>query len=534
MKLNLTAITKVYSRIVAGCGRSGCVVRIQLLFVLGALLLPVFSMAQTATGAQPLGSITSGPDAINLGNLNIHYAFPVFSRPGRGINFTYVLTYDNSIYQPIVSGSTTTWTPVTNFGWRGQTEVATGYVAEKSFTTTCFISGTHDFGGSTTTTGYTYHDPFGAIHPFSGTRRVVMNEDPSCPPDSDPSFTAIARDNSGYSITADDTGDAISSKAGQNIHPPVTITTGSANATDSNGNQITVDNSGNFSDTLGTVALSITGSQTAPPISFNYHDTTGSQQSVVVNYSTFTVQTNFGCANIVEYGAHTTNLPTSINYPDGSSYAISYEATPGVPGAVTGRVASVTLRTGGTISYVYRDGSNGVECSDGSTAGIVRTTNAPAGSLGRTDPLSFTSAVSEAKIGPNILAIARVSAHELGHAILFQGHSPNDIGRGIMENGAETAPFLHSNSTIANQIFSFTPLQQQEINSICKLKHPGANSGPGGSGLLGMGQDPFWFLDLIGNFLESMPSGGGEGDDVGPGSGWCPDCPTPVLVPRDE
>src|SRR6185437_11495343 len=57
-----------------------------------------------------------------------------------------------------------------------------------------------------------------------------------------------------------------------------------------------------------------------------------------------------------------------------SSYVITYEQTPNGSGHVTGRVASVQLRTGGTISYVYQDGSSGVECSDGSTAGFKRTT----------------------------------------------------------------------------------------------------------------------------------------------------------------
>src|SRR5262249_34852039 len=50
------------------------------------------------------------------------------------------------------------------------------------------------------------------------------------------------------------------------------------------------------------------------------------------------------------------------------------EATPGFSGYVTGRVASIQLRTGGTISYAYTGGNNGIVCSDGSTAGLNRTT----------------------------------------------------------------------------------------------------------------------------------------------------------------
>src|SRR6185437_12571673 len=57
------------------------------------------------------------------------------------------------------------------------------------------------------------------------------------------------------------------------------------------------------------------------------------------------------------------------------SYSFQYETTPGVPANVTGRVKSITLRTGGTITYTYTRGNNGIECVDGSTAGLSRTTS---------------------------------------------------------------------------------------------------------------------------------------------------------------
>jgi RHS repeat-associated protein len=66
---------------------------------------------------------------------------------------------------------------------------------------------------------------------------------------------------------------------------------------------------------------------------------------------------------------------TSIALPDGTSYQITYEATPGGPsGAVTGRIASITLPTGGEITYQYTGSNDGVNCSDGSTMGLTRTT----------------------------------------------------------------------------------------------------------------------------------------------------------------
>src|SRR5258708_33306606 len=91
--------------------------------------------AQVPTGTPPFGSFGGGPDVINLANLNSHIVVPVLHKPGRGTNFTYDLSYDSSVWYPVTSGSTTTWTPVLGWGWRGQTEVATGYI---SFSTTVF------------------------------------------------------------------------------------------------------------------------------------------------------------------------------------------------------------------------------------------------------------------------------------------------------------------------------------------------------------------------------------------------------------
>src|SRR5213593_3641201 len=41
--------------------------------------------AGPTTGTPPFRSLGGGPDVINLGNLNVHYSMPVFSRAGRGM-----------------------------------------------------------------------------------------------------------------------------------------------------------------------------------------------------------------------------------------------------------------------------------------------------------------------------------------------------------------------------------------------------------------------------------------------------------------
>src|SRR6266478_8620752 len=91
--------------------------RVLLPFVLIALA-PGIASSQVTTGTPPFGSFGGGPDIINLANLNSHITIPVLHKPGRGMNFTYDLSYDSSAWYPVTSGGTTSWQPVFNWGWR--------------------------------------------------------------------------------------------------------------------------------------------------------------------------------------------------------------------------------------------------------------------------------------------------------------------------------------------------------------------------------------------------------------------------------
>jgi hypothetical protein len=102
------------------------------------------------------------------------------------------------------------------------------------------------------------------------------------------------------------------------------------------------------------------------------------QVTVKVNSTNTTIETNFNCSGITNYGRtsqKTAYLVTSIDVPNGT-YTFTYEptASPVHQGAVTGRLASVTLPTGGEISYDYADGTtNNITCVDGSAAEVKRT-----------------------------------------------------------------------------------------------------------------------------------------------------------------
>src|SRR6266542_5544542 len=122
------------------------------------LLALTISSASQVTGIPPYQSFAGGPDVINLGNLNVHYSIPIFSRGGRGIPFGYGLAYDSSIWQP----SAGVWL-LSGGGLHRDTAALVGYVGYFFHEANC--------GGGTgvrDTWRFTnYVDSAGTSHPFS-------------------------------------------------------------------------------------------------------------------------------------------------------------------------------------------------------------------------------------------------------------------------------------------------------------------------------------------------------------------------------
>lgn len=136
---------------------------VRLLFSVFVLTVGTL-LAQVATGTPPFSSAGGGPfDTVNLGNLNIHFAIPIVHKAGRGMPFSYDLSYDNSIWYPVTSSGTTAWTPVQNWGWREVTEAATGYSTYVISQDSCT-----DARGQTLNfnvfTFKSYHDVLGVSH----------------------------------------------------------------------------------------------------------------------------------------------------------------------------------------------------------------------------------------------------------------------------------------------------------------------------------------------------------------------------------
>ena len=332
------------------------------------------SAQQPITGIPPLSSVAGGPfDTVNLANLDVHFTIPVFSRPGKGMPFSYSLTYDSLAWSPQSATGAMAWTPVTGWGWSVMTDAAIGYVTYNYIdtVTTCGSNNVEYEKWS----NWVYHDPHGAPHSFPG--YVLIYDDPGC--GSGHSFTtATATDNSGYvlhlpTITSGENivPTTITSKSGMTYSPPSQSQSGAGSVTDPFGNTITISSGGAITDTLGPpAALNISGTN---PVIYSYTAPSGTAQ-VKVNYSTYMVATHFNVAGISDYhypSGIATSLVSSITLPDQSHYTFTYEPTSGgAQGTVTGRIASVTLPSGGTITYTY--GSANSMMADGSPATFTR------------------------------------------------------------------------------------------------------------------------------------------------------------------
>jgi len=338
-----------------------------------------FSLSQVKTGTPPFGSFGGGPfDTINLGNLNVHFAVPIIHKAGRGLPLNYDLSFDSSVWYPVGVSGNQVWQPVGNWGWMSTWAGTTGYITQSSNTVQCYDGQGHPNGATTTISNWAYYDPRGVVHGFSGQLVLISG---ACPGSSVTSFTSTATDGSGMVLHANyNSSTYVTNSDGTTSNP------GGSAVIDVNGNQITSNGSGVFTDTLGTTALTVSG--TAPnPVSFTYTSPAG-PASIVMHYTNQMVKTNFGCSpGIAEYGPTSNPLVSDITLPDGSQYTFTYEPTPGFAGDVTGRIKSVTLPTGGTITYTYSGVNNGITCADGSTAGLTRALN-PGGTwtYSRTNP----------------------------------------------------------------------------------------------------------------------------------------------------
>ena len=350
---------------------------ISVLLVLGTLQCSAQS-PPIATGQYTFGAYDNhGFDTINVGNLNVSFSIPVLHKAGRGLPFLSDVIFNSSAWYPVSISGSLYWNPQPGFGWAVNGQFAPGTLTHSTTTVWNPTAGCYYSQES----NWAYRDPSNATHYFSGTMQAI--DYPLYPGESGvctfipTAFTVAAGDGSAYSLTvAGDLSQAQISTIGSGSSVSFTQNSGfqAISVTDPNGNQISYDPShANFTDTTGNVALQLGDGY--PVAALTYKDTNGNSQTVTPQSTYYTVVTAFGCSNINDYnGAN--SLLTRLTFPDGSAYKFTYEPTPGYDpslGYVTGRIASVTLPGGGVIAYTYTGANNGINCSDGSALGLVRT-----------------------------------------------------------------------------------------------------------------------------------------------------------------
>lgn len=352
----------------------------KLLFALLLLCFGVSAAQAPGTGNYPFASFdTPGFDSVNLGNLDVRFSIPIVSRPGRGVPFQYALQYEGLVWSTGPDGfGNKTWVPDPEWGLHGLLNGTglTGYLTHSTgIRRDCPRSDGNIFVQPPPRyLNYVYHDQFGVAHPFDYEYRVRCGDD-----DFDThTGSGLTADNSGYSLNVDDPFQVVM-RSGTQIYPPLSVSGQDYTSLfDTNGNYIDGSSAGIFTDTLGANALTISGGSPRVftyPVTLQANGATTAQTTL--SYRTYTVRTNFQCSDIVDYGSNSVSLPDRVTFADGTYYAFTYERTPGASdGAVTGRLASITLPTGGVIQYGYSGGCSGAGINaDGTAGSLTRTTS---------------------------------------------------------------------------------------------------------------------------------------------------------------
>jgi hypothetical protein len=214
----------------------------------------------------------------------------------------------------------------------------------------------------------TVNDPSGAAHPFPTS--FTIN---TC---STASLNAVATtDGSGYTLVIPNQENGpwwIYDKSGNyaNFRTtfPSAVYTADGAVVESN----TDDGFGTFTDSLNEQVLTATpGSEhRVTNGTFTYADASGTEQTYTMNMAQYNFASAFGCAGISEYQTSPQTglyLGASVASPSGGVYRIAYYSN--------SRLASITYPTGGSISYSYAGGTNGINCNSGVVPTLTVTVN---------------------------------------------------------------------------------------------------------------------------------------------------------------
>jgi RHS repeat-associated protein len=297
------------------------------------------SASGTPTFVSPEAVEQGFADAAN-GNLHLEWAFGSYPQRASSQPFAVKYVYDsNMVWGAGCSGSGCSWAPssANNYGWRLATNGGT-------------LTG---LNCSSQCTEWAFTDPL-------GTTRYFPVSTGTCPiPNS------YATDSSGYMLNLCQTG--IYAPDGTLVYSATYEQQASPGAEDSNGNYITwgAGGLGNSKDTVGryvppfgTSNCNGNSNQTC----FTVPNSQDGNSTYTITTTTIPVNTQFGQSGVTEYSGSLT-VVQSIGLPDGTSYTFQFDcdsstgnpacSTPHGQSAYYGLLTSMTLPTGGTVTYSY-------------------------------------------------------------------------------------------------------------------------------------------------------------------------------------
>ncbi len=344
-------------------GSTSCV-RSFLLFTIATLALMLLALGSSfgqQPGAIPQFSTIEAHenDTINLGTMGIQLNVPIRSKAGH-IPYSYRLVGESQVVLQILRGGNV----LQSSSRLGAGEAHVPLTAGWTTATPC-TQGYHY-------TGFTATDSQGNSHSFSKIAISLFASSCGGPV----KMGAYADDNSGLYLYADvSSGSFVYSLWDIDGNSQTAGDDGVFSAmTDPNGNSISA-----TTDTLGQTAMTTTGVGSGGWIpssgaTFTWTDALSNPQTDTFTMSyPLTLWTAFGC---LTDNSPLSNmyLPARMSFADGSSLGFTWEKSALNSADYTGRIASITLPTRGTISYAYSGGTNGINCFDGSPATVKRTT----------------------------------------------------------------------------------------------------------------------------------------------------------------
>jgi len=368
-------------------------------FILPVILIFSFAASSAAqdpaSGIQRFSTQLGGQyDSIDPATGNIMLTIPVMSKAGK-IPFSYNLVGNFHAYVPQYEGGITPFEVTSEIA--GTSPVAFGNVGYDTTVTDCY-EGYNYVGELYTQSGFHTSDATGAGHSFGSYTFQYGPGVYACGSYASTPVSLPADDGTGYTLLATPTD--------SNDPPTYTVYDRSGNKignggiTDPDGVQIT--SSGQwvngstwavtYTDTLGLPVLTATapgthsygGPDAGTPDTYVYTGADGTQQTVQVNYTYYPQRTNFGYPVNPDLNntSFQTYFATSIVMPDGETYQLSYEPTPGYPGDITGRLAKITLPGGGSVSFAYSGPHNGFWGGGIDSATLTRTVDDGNGHVG--------------------------------------------------------------------------------------------------------------------------------------------------------